>query len=70
MIYFIKETIIFIRQPSAHTYKEYGFKYVMGGEGVKGLAVCYWAERSYICTHLRPNLNRVKNSINLILKQF
>jgi hypothetical protein len=50
MIYFIKETIIFIRQPSTHTYKEYGFKHVRGVGGMKGLAVCNWAERSHIHT--------------------
>jgi hypothetical protein len=48
MIYFIRQTMIFIKQSSAHTYKEYGFKHVIGGAGMKGLALCIWAERSYI----------------------
>jgi hypothetical protein len=63
MKYFIKQTIIFRRHSSTHTYREYGFKHVMGGGGcLKGLAVCIWPERSYMYyyTHLMPNLNRVK----------
>jgi hypothetical protein len=36
MIYFIRQTIIYIKQSSAHTYKEYGFKHVIGGGGVGG----------------------------------